>query len=151
MQCLCVPLNFSLLLRIPFPLTFFNHPVCTCCRGCIQFLLPSIVHQIDYFFPAIVPDKTSQFTHPVCSRSLHPSVWNSYVPNTRCSHALLHCSPVRACHGMLAEYTPSSPPDTFGIPLLHGIFPHIDFGSVSEVLGPPEAYFCKYIYKTALL
>ena len=74
-QRLCVPLNFSLLLRIPFPLTFFNNPVCTCCRDCIQFLFPSIVHQIDYFLPSIVPDKTSQFTHSVWSR-FAPSHWS---------------------------------------------------------------------------
>lgn len=38
---------------------------------------------------------------------------------------------------MPAGYTPSSPPDTFGIPLLHGHFPRNDFGSLSEVFWLP--------------
>ena len=48
---------------------------------------------------------------------------------------------------MHAEYTPSSPPDTFGIPLLRGHFPHNGFESVSEVFLPPEDCSYKYICK----
>ena len=71
-QCLRVSLHFFLLCCIPFPLGFLNHPVRSGCCGCRQFPFSSIVHQIDYFFPSIVPDKTSQLTHPVRTR-LAPS------------------------------------------------------------------------------
>ena len=71
MQCLRVSLHFFLLCCIPFPLGFLNHPVRSGCCGCRQFPFSSIVHQIDYFFPSIVPDKTSLhiLSVPV---SLHP-------------------------------------------------------------------------------
>ena len=72
MQCLRVSLSLFLLCCIPFPLGFLNHPVRSGCCGCRQFPFSSIVHQIDYFFPSIVPDKTSQLTHPVRTR-LAPS------------------------------------------------------------------------------
>ena len=72
MQCLRIFLNLFLLCCIPFPLGFLNHPIRSGCCGCWHFPFSPIIHQIDYFFPSIVPDKTSQLTHPVCTR-LAPS------------------------------------------------------------------------------
>ena len=72
MQCLRVSLNLFLFCCVPFPLGFLNHPIRSGCCGCRQFPFSSIVHQIDHFFPAIIPDKASQLTHPVCTR-LTPS------------------------------------------------------------------------------
>ena len=72
MHCIRVSLNLFLLCCIPFPLGFLNHPVRSGCCDCRQFPFSSIVHQIDHFFPAIIPDKASQLTHPVCTR-LAPS------------------------------------------------------------------------------
>ena len=40
-----------------------------------------------------------------------PSVWNSYVRNKRCLHALPHCIPPHAYHGTPSGYTPSFPQD----------------------------------------
>ena len=40
-----------------------------------------------------------------------PSVWNSYVRNKRCLHALPHCIPPHAYHGTPSGYTPRFPQD----------------------------------------
>ena len=79
MQCLRVSLNLFLLCCILFPLGFLNNPIRSGCCGCWQFPFSSIIHQINYFFPAIVPNKTSQLTHPVRTR-LAPSHWPGAHP-----------------------------------------------------------------------
>ena len=56
-----------------------NHPIRSGCRSCRQFPFSSIIHQINYFSPAIVPNKRSQFTHPVRTR-LAPSHWPGTHP-----------------------------------------------------------------------
>ena len=134
-QRFCIPLDFSLLLCIPFSLTFLNDPVCTSCHSYSQFPLSSIAHKIDYFFPTIVPYKTSQFTHPIATR---------FTPSHRSgTHPLrIHAAHMPFC---------TTPQDMFVmecsldiLPVPHQILPALLYCTVTSftmILDPCQKFF----------
>ena len=152
MYCLCVPLNLFLFCCVPFPLGFLNHPIRPGCYGYRQFPFSSIVYQIDHFFPAIIPDKASQLTHPVCTR-LAPS----HRPGTH---------PFRIHAAYMAFRT--APKNLFVMECTLDIFPvsyqifsaflycvitpfTMVFYPGQELFGCKKLTFYKYIYRTGLL